>query len=200
MTLPEIIRDVQRAVGVEADGVAGPRTWEAIRARICPRPAQSAPVESVGIDRRSARNIATLHPRLAEIAVQFVKQCVSSGLDVRIICGTRTDAEQDALYALGRSRPGPVRTNARAGQSWHNYGLAFDIGVFEGAKYLGDSALYAEAGKIGEALGLEWGGRWQFRDDPHFQLRPRWAAGKREPEVLAELARRKRHGEDAVAG
>jgi len=34
--------------------------------------------------------------------------------------------EQTALFAIGRSAPGKVVTKARAGESFHNYGLAFD--------------------------------------------------------------------------
>jgi len=94
------------------------------------------------------------------------------GLDVRIISGTRTYKEQDALYAKGRTAPGSRVTNAKGGYSNHNFGIAFDIGLFQGASYLGESRHYRTLGAIGESVGLEWGGRWKtFTDDPHYQLK-----------------------------
>ena len=90
---------------------------------------------------------------------------------VKIICGTRTYAEQDALYAQGRTAPGPIVTDASAGYSNHNFGIAFDIGIFNGGVYLADSPLYTKVGTLGRAQGLEWGGEWiVFTDEPHFQL------------------------------
>jgi peptidoglycan L-alanyl-D-glutamate endopeptidase CwlK len=89
-----------------------------------------------------------------------------------VICGNRTYEEQDDLYAQGRSKPGSIVTKAKGGQSMHNFGTAFDIGIFsmDGKHYLGESPDYAKVGKIGKKLGLEWGGSWEFVDEPHFQL------------------------------
>lgn len=93
------------------------------------------------------------------------------GVDVRIISGLRTYAEQDALYAKGRTAPGPKVTNARAGFSNHNFGTAWDIGLFEGKKYLTDSPLYKEIGEISRSLGLKWGGDFKsFKDYPHYEV------------------------------
>ena len=71
----------------------------------------------------------------------------------------------------------------------HNFGLAIDIGVFskDGKTYHGDDALYRELGPLGESLGFEWGGRWKFLDEPHYQFRPAWAKGMSERETLAAL-------------
>lgn len=123
-------------------------------------------------DARTEANIATLCPAAQEKAREFMQECLSAGIPLKIICGTRTYEEQDALYAHGRTQPGPVITRARGGYSWHNFGIAWDIGIFDGIRYLDESPLYAKAGEIAEQLGLEWGGRWQqFPDEPHFQLR-----------------------------
>jgi peptidoglycan L-alanyl-D-glutamate endopeptidase CwlK len=68
-------------------------------------------------------------------------------------------------------------TDARGGYSNHNFGVAFDIGVFESGKYLDESPKYKAAGALGSDLGLEWGGNWKtIQDEPHFQLRPGWAS------------------------
>jgi len=85
---------------------------------------------------------------------------------------TRTYEEQDDLYAHGRTKDGPIVTKARGGYSWHNFGIAWDIGIFDGIRYIGESPLYAKAGEIGKQLGLEWGGDWPgIEDQPHFQLK-----------------------------
>lgn len=147
------------------------------------------------LDDRSERNLATLHPSIQQRVATFIQAAKSlatqRGLDVRIISGLRTYQEQDALYAQGRTTPGRIITNARAGYSNHNFGLAFDIGIFSGKAYLEDHALYTELGPLGESLGLEWGGRWKkIVDEPHYQFRPAWAVGMSEPELLTALRSR----------
>jgi peptidoglycan L-alanyl-D-glutamate endopeptidase CwlK len=126
-------------------------------------------------DERTERNIASLHPRAQEKAREFMQLAVPLmkryGLDVRIISGLRTFAEQDALYAQGRTAKGRIVTNARAGFSNHNFGTAFDIGLFEGKKYLDESPKYKELGQAGKSLGLVWGGDFKsIKDEPHFEI------------------------------
>jgi peptidoglycan L-alanyl-D-glutamate endopeptidase CwlK len=145
------------------------------------------------LDERSERNLATLHPDLHHRAATFISAAKSlasqRGLEVKCICGLRTWAEQDALYAKGRTAPGPVVTRARAGHSMHNFSLALDLGVFsrDGKTYHGSHGLYRELGPLGESLGFEWGGRWKFNDEPHYQFRPAWGKGMTERELLAAL-------------
>jgi peptidoglycan LD-endopeptidase CwlK len=127
------------------------------------------------VDPRSEKNIATLKPEVQPLARRLIEMATSQGIHVKVICGSRTYAEQEALYAQGRTKPGKIVTKARGGQSWHNFGLAFDIGIFSanGKKYYGESPAYKEVGMIGESLGLEWGGHWEFVDEPHFQYNPK---------------------------
>ena len=107
---------------------------------------------------------------------------------------------KNALYEQGRSKAGRIVTNARGGYSNHNFGIAFDIGVFEGGRYLDESPAYKAVGALGMKLGLEWGGNWKtIQDEPHFQLRPAWASDKSEREMLAELRARRERGESAFA-
>lgn len=143
-------------------------------------------------DARTEKNIATLIPPAQAKARLFMAAAVEAmkahGLEVRIISGTRTYAEQSALYAKGRTAPGPKVTNAPAGYSNHNFGVAFDIGLFRGKGYLGESPHYKALGAIGKRAGLSWGGDWRtFKDYPHYeyptgltlaQMRARIAAGK----------------------
>jgi peptidoglycan L-alanyl-D-glutamate endopeptidase CwlK len=125
-------------------------------------------------DPRSEAALATLHPKAREKARAFMARAVPAmeehGLVVKIIGGTRTYAEQNALYSQGRTKPGAVVTRAPAGFSLHNFGVAFDVGLFRGPAYLDEDPHYAELGRIGQGVGLEWGGSWKFSDEPHFQV------------------------------
>jgi peptidoglycan L-alanyl-D-glutamate endopeptidase CwlK len=116
-------------------------------------------------------------------------------VDIRVISGFRSYAEQDALFAQGRTKPGRKVTNAKGGESNHNFGIAFDIGTFRGAEYLPESPAYDTVGALGKELGLEWGDDWEgLVDKPHFELRPGWADHLSEREMLAELRRRNTEG------
>lgn len=123
-------------------------------------------------DRRSERCIRSLLPCAQRAARAFLRKVNDSGIQARIISGSRTYLEQEALYGRGRyGNPGPVVTNARGGQSNHNFGIAWDIAIFDGGRYVSDSAQYDEAAAIGLSSQLEWGGNWDnFRDAPHYQL------------------------------
>ena len=125
-------------------------------------------------------------------AIALIQKAKLNGINIKIISGLRTYEEQDALYAKGRPDNGPTVTNAKGGQSNHNFGIAFDIGIFEGGKYLGNSPKYKAVGVLAMDLGLEWGGNWKsFKDEPHYQLRPSWANGMTERDMLAALRKRK---------
>jgi peptidoglycan LD-endopeptidase CwlK len=197
MTLDEMIAAVQTELGIQVDGKAGPETWGAIYRRIVPQaPARKGPAipttDMAVADARSERHIATLLPEVRPLARALVHKAAAMGIQIRIISGFRTYEEQAALYAQGRTAPGRVITNARPGYSHHNFGIAFDVGVFEGSRYLGESPKYKAVGALGMDIGLEWGGSWKtLVDEPHFQLRPPWAAGMAERQMLAELRTRR---------
>ena len=125
------------------------------------------------IDSRSAANIATLTTKARAIAAAWLLKCLAEGINVKIIAGTRNYAEQAKLYAKGRTEPGPKVTNARPGYSWHNFGVAWDFVVFDAkGQPLWESPLMERCGRIGEAMGLEWGGSWKsFQDTPHLQVK-----------------------------
>jgi hypothetical protein len=123
------------------------------------------------LDRRTENNLATLAEPVRDRARSLLYHARADlHLDVRIIQGTRTYAEQNALYAQGRTAPGPIVTNARGGYSFHNFGVAFDVGLFRGRSYIEGGSGYISVGHLGEGIGLEWGGRWRsFQDMPHLQ-------------------------------
>lgn len=193
MKIDELISAVQRALGVGVDGKAGPETWRAIYEHIV-SPALNATPSAPDIEPvhpGSEKVIATLLPEVQPMARALVQKAALNGIRIKVISGFRTYAEQDALYAQGRTTPGKIVTNAKAGYSNHNFGIAFDVGVFEGNKYLDDSPKYKAVGVLGTDLGLEWGGNWKtIADQPHFQLRPSWASDMTEREMLADLRTR----------
>jgi hypothetical protein len=91
-----------------------------------------------------------------------------------VVQGTRTFAQQEALYNQGRSASGSIVTKARPGDSYHQYGLAFDVvpdAYASAADWNPSGPLWAQIGQIGESLGLTWGGRWASPDEPHFELK-----------------------------
>lgn len=150
------------------------------------------------MDARTARNFATLLPKVQEIATKWYDECHAQGIPVVVTDGSRTWAEQDALFAKGRTEHGQIVTKSRGGQSMHNFGIAFDFGIFDGwnqsggtGEYHDESPLYDKAGKIGEDFGLEWGGDWHsFVDRPHLQYKTGLS--------LAELQAKYRKGEAYV--
>ena len=88
-------------------------------------------------DARSERCIRSLHPKAQRAAREFLATLQGTGVDARIISGTRTYAEQAGLYRRGRFGDTSRRvTNAKAGHSNHNFGIAWDIGIFKDGKYV----------------------------------------------------------------
>jgi peptidoglycan LD-endopeptidase CwlK len=190
MRIEDMIAAVQKKLGVQVDGRAGTETWGAIYAQIVKAKVDGVqPAEAISeVDARSEKVIATLQPQVRPLARALVQKAARNGIQIKVISGLRTYAEQNALYAQGRTQPGRKVTNARGGYSNHNFGIAFDVGVFEGTRYLGESPKYKAVGALGMELGLEWGGSWKsIVDEPHFQLRPAWATDLSERQMLAQM-------------
>ena len=132
------------------------------------------------------RDVTQLHPRLQEKFKLLQKKCAQKGITIKATECLRTAKEQDALYAKGRTAPGSKVTNARGrdANSMHQWGVAFDIVIDMDADKDGDVdirdlynvKLLNVVGKIGQGIGLEWGGSWKsIVDKPHFQL-PDWGS------------------------
>ncbi len=125
-------------------------------------------------DTVSESHILTLIPAAQIAARQFLTLVKPSGKDIKILSGTRTYAEQNALYSKGRTTAGPIVTKAKGGQSNHNFGLAWDIGVFENGNYIGNDTPYKSIPTIvlPQMPQLEWGGNWiSMKDYPHYQIK-----------------------------
>ena len=125
------------------------------------------------------RDITLCHPRLQVLAAKLVEECSKQGLKIAIGETYRTVAEQDALYAQGRTTPGKKVTNAPGSSysSYHQWGTAFDIYRNDGQGAYNEAGnFFGKVGAIGVSLGLEWGGNWtSIEDKPHFQL-PDWGS------------------------
>lgn len=141
------------------------------------------------MDKITLERIEQIHPILTEelkaIYIDICKAISSPYAMFRFASVFRNDKEQNEIYAKGRTKPGPKVTNAKAGESYHNYGLAVDVvelldkdknGTFESVSY--DQNLDAdfdniedwkEVVNIFKRYGWEWGGDWKFSDKPHFQ-------------------------------
>lgn len=109
-----------------------------------------------------------LHPDVGPRAYAFVWWMKYYGAVVRVSEGLRSAQRQRALYAQGRTAPGPIVTNTRV--SRHQSGRAFDIDFVGLHPDSVPQAWWAFAGRLGEALGLRWGGRWRMRDYRHFEF------------------------------
>ena len=121
----------------------------------------------------SEQRLQKIHPALASAVRAMIADLAAKGLIVEVVQGMRTFAEQDELYAKGRTRPGEIVTQARGGESNHNYGLAVDLCPFTNDKpdWNAPVSAWAAIGAAAEKHGLEWGGQWKkFIDKPHVQL------------------------------
>ncbi len=111
-------------------------------------------------------------PPVRERVERFIAACKAEGIDILITSTYRDNESQDALYAQGRTKPGVKVTNARAGQSFHNYRCAVDVVPMKNGKPIWNAKdpVWQEIGKLGKAAGLEWAGDWvRFKEFPHFQ-------------------------------
>lgn len=90
-----------------------------------------------------------------------------------VYCTYRSAEEQDALFASGRTVPGPILTNARGGESSHQKRIAWDAVPTQNGKPLwSDEQKFAVMGEVAEELGIKWAGRWRgkLREMCHFEV------------------------------
>jgi peptidoglycan L-alanyl-D-glutamate endopeptidase CwlK len=133
--------------------------------------------------KRTLENLSGLNRKARAKFEQFLAAAqpilAKHGANAEVLSGLRSYQQQAALYAQGRTKPGKIVTNARPGSSWHNYGLAIDLGLFKNGVYLDaknprlSDRIYAELGQLAKSMGVEWAGYWtSFQETPHFQYRP----------------------------
>lgn len=130
------------------------------------------------MDKASEERINKLHPSLRNEVKDIIKYINTQGINIRITQGFRNIAEQDALYAQGRTKPGSIVTNAKGGSSFHNYGLAIDFCLLHKDGSVSFSITedtdkdklkdWDEVVTAFKRFGWEHGDRGYF-DNPHFQ-------------------------------
>lgn len=134
------------------------------------------------IDTITQQRVQLLHPKIKDEVMFLVNQAntqLTKHSEIRIVQGYRTIQEQNELYAQGRTKTGKKVTNAKGGQSYHNYGLAIDFALLIDDKQIswdikkdwdGDMISdWMEVVSVFKKAGWEWGGQWKFQDNPHFQ-------------------------------
>ncbi|MFS0860067.1 M15 family metallopeptidase [Paenibacillus taichungensis] len=125
--------------------------------------------------------ITRLHPVVAESEKLLVRKAARRGIEVVITHDFRSIDEQNALYNQGRSLSGNIVTNAKGGESYHNYGLAIDFALrtpegdvvwdMERDDNGNGKPDWLEVVELAKELGFTWGGDWaNFPDYPHLQM------------------------------
>ncbi|EAF9904380.1 alkaline phosphatase [Listeria monocytogenes] len=120
-------------------------------------------------------NVSGMNKSVADKTRNVIKKMSKQGIYLCVAQGYRSSAEQNALYAQGRTKPGAVVTNAKGGQSNHNYGVAVDLCLYtsDGKNVIWESTTsrWKTVVSAMKAEGFEWGGDWKsFKDYPHFEL------------------------------
>lgn len=159
----------QVSVGLTADGIVGKNSFamaEKVKGKVnlgSQKPAAIPPPT----DQANFRRLKEVHPVLTFKASLLLKHAAAEGYTLAVTQGLRTFAEQDVLFTKR-----PKVTNARGGQSMHNYGLAVDFAFMVDGKISWNEKLYKNIGRWADLVGLDWGGRWKsFKDLPHVQLK-----------------------------
>lgn len=128
-------------------------------------------------DQLSEIRLQQVHPKLKGLVESMDISLELKGIEIRVVQGLRTWAEQQALYEQGRTTGGHIVTNAKPGESWHTYGCAVDLipGLRDKPDWTPNweptSPDFKTMISTGEGLGLVSGSTWDsIKDYPHFQL------------------------------
>lgn len=133
---------------------------------------------------RSLNTLKGIHPNLVAV---LTKAIATSPVDFTLTDGLRTTAQQQALYAKGRTTAGSKVTNADGVKNKSNhqaksdgYGYAIDLyPYYNGSVQVNDdktiiNKIAPHIKKVAKEMGIniEWGGDWKsFKDYPHFELK-----------------------------
>lgn len=121
----------------------------------------------------SDRSLGSLLPKVKAAAEAAIEELETLGVKVLVTCTYRSGEEQAELYAQGRTKPGKKVTNAKPGQSFHQYRVALDLYPMIGGKpdFSGNAPEWKVIARVFKAHGFEWAGEWKtFREMPHFQM------------------------------
>ena len=125
----------------------------------------------------NSRDLKELHPIVANMCQQLINECKKENIDILITSTYRDFESQNALYNTGRN-PTDIKnkvkivTNAKAGESFHNYRVAFDLVPIINGKCCWDTnnKVWQVIGLKAEKIGLFWANNWVgFKELAHFQ-------------------------------
>ena len=157
----KVLKRFQSDHGLYPEGIVNPRTR---RKLFNPYPKDNFEY------RLTSKFINSLNPDVSQLARKFLDLAKANHLEVRILTAFRNWNEQDRLYTQGRTTPGDIITNARGGESYHNWGLAFDAAPFKNGVISNEPSQYKKMGELGVQAGLKWVGNFKdIVDLPHFQ-------------------------------
>jgi hypothetical protein len=111
-----------------------------------------------------------LYPPITAVLLLGVESANKAGYPIAIFETFRTPARQNQVYAQGRTSPGRIVTNAKAYRSWHQYGIAADVALFDDGRWSWDF----DPKKISQFFDLDkliWGGTFRRPDGPHYEWR-----------------------------
>lgn len=123
----------------------------------------------------SLDNLSTCHQDVQDLFHEVVKY-----YDIRIICGHRTVAEQQRLYAKGRTVPGSIVTHCdgilRKSKHQTFPSIACDVVPYpvdwDNVNRFYELAGWVQAFALGMNIPVVWGGHWRsLKDLPHWELR-----------------------------
>jgi len=122
-------------------------------------------------DKITDGRITTLHPKVLPRVKEFINEAFKQGYKLRVTSGFRSYNEQTVLYSQGRTAAGNIVTNAKAGESSHNFGTAIDVVEIKDGKALWTNPNWNKIAQIAKQFGFSWGGDWvSFKDMPHFEM------------------------------
>lgn len=185
LNVDSIIKAVQQQIDLRPTGYASPRTWDTLYSYILE--GRMLKQDSC-IDKHNQIILQSMTKEIIPFAKELIRMTKAEGICIKLMCEE----------ANGRNFQFAKQQDENTDCCDHDFGLVFDIGIFEQASngeyiYQEKSSLYATVAKLGESIGLTWAREKKtFTNKPLFELRPAWAVRMKEMEMITELCRRKK--------
>ncbi len=197
LNVESMIKAIQQKIGIRVTGYASPRTWALLHDYFVENNVVNR--HSHCIDPHNEIILKSMTKEVVPFAKELIHLAAIEGIHIRLMSNTDDDAIGNRPLQSGFS------ANQEGENCDHNFGLVFDIGIYEETSngtyvYMEESPLYATVASLGESIGLTWAGEHKtFTSLPHFELRPAWAVRMKENEMVKELCRRKRENINLLA-
>ncbi len=176
-TVDGMFKEVQNRLNLKPKSKLGIKTWKALCKLVIGNSRTATQKSKAVLDPHNEIMLSKMVEEIAPFARELICLAEEQGINIRILGG--------------------VSFNKEPKRSMHNFGLAFDIGIFDQTTsgeliYNGNVLLYANVAKLAESIGLTWAADQKtFSNQSRFELRPAWAFRMNEKEMFNELKRRK---------